>query len=71
MIRRICYLGDDNLAGAAAYLAGIMTHFGLAYDHVPGTQPPPLSLASQQYALYVISDYPAARFRAAEMEQIV
>ncbi len=32
---KICYLGDDHLQGAAAYLAGIMLHHGLAFDYVP------------------------------------
>ena len=41
MNARICYLGDDHLAGAAAYLAGIMSHFGLAYDYVPSDESPP------------------------------
>jgi uncharacterized membrane protein len=59
---RICYLGDDHLAGAAAYLAGIMGHFGLAYNYVPSAEPPPASFRTERYALYVISDYPAARF---------
>ena len=35
----ICYLGDDNLQGAAAYLGGIMLHFGLEFDYVPSTEP--------------------------------
>ncbi len=68
---RVCYLGDDDFAGAAIYLAGIMTHFGLAYDHVPSTDRPPASFADERYALYVVSDYPAARFQRGEMEHVV
>lgn len=71
MSARICYLGDDNFAGAAIYLAGIMTHYGLDFDHVPSTDRPPTSFATERYALYVISDYPAARFQTAEMEHVV
>jgi uncharacterized membrane protein len=59
---QVCYLGDDHLAGAAAYLAGIMSHFKLAYDYVPSAEPPPGSFRETRYSLYVISDYPAARF---------
>ncbi|NUQ65294.1 MAG: hypothetical protein HUU20_22740 [Pirellulales bacterium] len=67
MLNRICYLGDDDFSGAAIYLAGIMAHYGLAYDHVASPQPPPESFESLQYALYVVSDYPAARFRASQL----
>ena len=38
MPAKICYLGDDNLQGAAAYLGGIMLHFGLEFDYVPSTE---------------------------------
>ncbi len=71
MLSRICYLGDDTLQGAAAYLAGIMSHFGLPYVYVASTEPPDGDFASRQYALYVVSDYPAARFRDGQMEHIV
>ena len=70
MIRRIWYLGDDNLAGAAIYLAGIMAHYGLAYDHVPSTESPPAALAREPYSPYVVSDYPAARFPNGQMEYV-
>ncbi len=60
MQSRICYLGDDTVQGAAGYLVGVMCHFGLAFDHVPSLEP----------ALYVVSDYPASRFRAGQMEHI-
>ena len=70
MLQRICYLGDDTLQGAAAYLAGIMSHFGLAYDHVASTESPDAGFASRQYALYVVSDYPSARFRKGQMSHI-
>jgi len=69
--RTICYLGDDHLAGAAVYLAGIMEHFGLAYEHVDSTASPDENFGRRRFALYVISDYPAARFRPGQMEHIV
>jgi len=62
MLNKICYLGDDSLAGAAAYLAGVMTHFGMPFDYVPSSEPPGGRLVSDLYRLYVLSDYPAARF---------
>jgi len=64
---RICYLGDDNLQGEAAYLGGIMLHYGLAFDHIPSDQPPPVDFTETPYALYVVSDYYAAKFGQAAM----
>ena len=64
---KICYLGDDHLQGAAAYLAGILLHHGLAFDYVPSAESPPADFASTPYAAYVISDYPAPRLGDAAM----
>lgn len=71
MLSRICYLGDDTLRGAAGYLAGIMGHFGLPYEHVASSDSPDGGFASRQYALYVVSDYPAARFTSEQMSHVV
>jgi uncharacterized membrane protein len=52
----ILYCGDSALSGAAGYLAGLMTSFGLAYDYVPSSQP----LSERQATgrkLYILSDY--------------
>lgn len=68
---RVCYLGDDTLQGAAAYLAGIMSHFRLDYEHVPSAESPAGAFQSERYGLYVLSDYPAARFRDQQMEHVV
>jgi hypothetical protein len=65
---KICYLGDDHLQGAAGYLAGILTHFGIAFDYVPSAESPPASFSDTHYAAYVISDYPAARLGNERME---
>jgi hypothetical protein len=70
MTKKICYMGDIRLMGAASYLAGIMTHAGLAFDYVPSDQPPPSGLASDPYSLYVVSDYPVARFGASAMNDV-
>lgn len=64
MRKRICYLGDTCLMGAGSYLAGIMTHYGLPFHYVPSDEPPPATICSDPYSLYVLSDYPAARFGA-------
>jgi hypothetical protein len=70
MAARICYLGDGRLSGAAGYLAAIMQQHGLPFEHVPSDEPPPAAFCRRQYALYVVSDYPAARFGAAAMAHV-
>ena len=46
MLPRTCYLGDDDLGAAAVYLAGVMTHFGLPFDHVPSSRRPDAAFAA-------------------------
>jgi hypothetical protein len=70
MAGEICYLGDDSLQGAAAYLGGIMLHFGLAFDHIPSGQAPPAGFIETPYALYVVSDYHAATFGQEAMAHV-
>ena len=67
---RIAYLGDGTLPGPASYLAGIMTHFGLEYVHVPSGERPPASVFDPNVGLYVLSDYPAANFDPACMREL-
>ena len=70
MAGKICYLGDDHLQGAAAYLAAVLLHHGLAFDHVPTAEPPPADFISRPYAVYVVSDYSAACFGEANMRHV-
>ncbi len=70
MLNRVCYFGDDDFTGAAIYLAGIMAHYELDYDHVDSSQSPPGAFDSLQYGLYVLSDYPAVQFRKTQLAHI-
>lgn len=70
MIERVCYLGDDDVGGAAIYLAGIMTHFGMPFDHVDSADSPGDDFCLRRYGLYVISDYPSARFASGQLEHV-
>jgi hypothetical protein len=70
MSGKICYLGDDSLQGAAAYLGGIMLHFGLEFDYIPTSEAPPANFTATPYALYVVSDYYAAKFGRAAMSHV-
>ncbi len=56
----ILYCGDTNLNGAASYLAGLMTHFGWAFDYVPSHLDLKLTDVAAR-KLFIFSDYPSAR----------
>ena len=62
MTAPILYCGDTNLDGAASYLAGLMTHFGWAFDYVPSHVPMTRELIEQPHSLLILSDYPASQF---------
>ena len=61
MPQRILYCGDTSLNGAAAYLAGLMTHKSWAFDYVPSDRPLTSDLLGADHSLFVFSDYPAQR----------
>lgn len=56
----ILYCGDTELTSAAAYLAGVMTHAGMAFDYVPSNVPLDAALLEVPRSLIILSDYPAA-----------
>ena len=53
------YLGDDNINGAAAYLAGVMTHFCLDYEHRPSDTALEADILTNDWSALIVSDYPA------------
>jgi uncharacterized membrane protein len=57
----VLYLGDTALSGPAAYLAGLMTAFGIGYDYVPSEEDLSSEMASERRKLFIISDYAASR----------
>ncbi len=67
---RIAYLGDSPLPGPASYLAGIMTHYGLPFLHVPPEAPPPEEAFAEGVGLYILSDYPSVRIPADSMRRL-
>ncbi|MBQ9371018.1 MAG: hypothetical protein IJU03_02390 [Thermoguttaceae bacterium] len=69
--KKVCYLGDDDATRAAAYLCGIMTNKGIAFDRVNAGAAPSDDFKSRAYSLYVISDYCASCFKPGDMEHIV
>lgn len=67
---KVCYLGDGSIQGPAAYLAGIMTHYGIPFDRVDSDASPDSSFLQTQYAAYVLSDYPAQNLTLAHLAHI-
>lgn len=67
----ILYCGDTSLTGAASYLAGLITHWGHAFDYVPSDEQVPTRLLDVPRQLFVLSDYPAAMLNEAAQHQLV
>ncbi len=62
-MKKILYLGDTHLRDAAAYLAGLLHHFGWAFDYLPSDAKPKPGQWETGYGLFILSDYPAAKLR--------
>ena len=58
MKKNVCYFGDDAIGGAASYLSGVMSHYGISYDRVDSGFAPKPSFFETDYDLYILSDYP-------------
>jgi len=71
MKARILYAGDTHLDGAAAYLAGVLTHAGLPFDYVASDAPLPPSQEKAEPRLYILSDYPVKNLTDADFRRIV
>ncbi|MBQ2822488.1 MAG: hypothetical protein IJD43_13865 [Thermoguttaceae bacterium] len=67
---KVCYLGDDSVLGAAAYLAGIMAHFGIPFDRVDSPDAPGEDFLETEYSAYILSDYPAKNLSDAHFAHI-
>jgi hypothetical protein len=68
---RPIYLGDTSLSSAAAYLAGLMSHWGWEFDYLPSDQPLTMPHVKPPRPLYILSDYPAERVDRLLQERIV
>ncbi len=71
MANSILYLGDTHLHDAAAYLAGLMHGWGWSFDYVPSHEPATVEMFDVQRALFIVSDYPAARMDAAAQRKLI
>ena len=64
------YLGDDHVGGAAAYLTGVLTHFGLPLQHVASGSPPQEPFNPADYATLIVSDYSSSGWLPGQMQQV-
>lgn len=67
----VLYLGDTSLAGAAAYLAGLMTRFGIGYDYLPSDQALSSEMTSTPRKLFILSDYSSSQMLPAVQEIVL
>ena len=67
----VLYLGDTDLSAAAAYLAGLMTRFGIGYDYLPSAEVLSSERAAQARKLFILSDYPSANMPPAVQEIVL
>jgi uncharacterized membrane protein len=58
--KHVLYLGDTSLSGAAAYLAGLMTAFGIGFDYCPSDRAVSVDNVSAPRKLFILSDYASA-----------
>ncbi|MBN2290203.1 MAG: hypothetical protein JXQ83_12790 [Candidatus Glassbacteria bacterium] len=58
--KKILYMGDDSLQGAAAYLGAMLTHAGFSFEHRPSSQATQIDPGDDSTGLFIISDYPAS-----------
>ncbi|MCL2348649.1 MAG: glutamine amidotransferase [Planctomycetaceae bacterium] len=64
------YFGDDDITRAAAYLCGIMYHYGIPFERVDSTQSPANALLQEPCDAFILSDYPHERFQPGQLETI-
>jgi uncharacterized membrane protein len=56
-MKRILFLGEGSLDGPARYLAAILKHAKLPFDHLPDEARLPKAWQKRPYAAVVLSDY--------------
>ena len=71
MTNSILYLGDTHLRDAAAYLAGLLHHWDWDFDYLPSDEAATTKTLGQSRALFIISDYPAARMDAETQHKLL
>jgi len=58
--KKVLFMGDGSLEGAAAYLGAMLTHGGFAFEHRPSDKATQIDSQDDSIGLFIISDYPAS-----------
>ena len=66
----ILYLGDTDLKGAGAYLAGVMSFYEIDFKYLASNEKFSESLLNKNWAAVIISDYPADNFSDGQLESL-
>lgn len=67
----ILYCGDTSLDSAAAYLAGLMTHWGWSFDYIPSDRPLVDEHLAGKHQLFIFSDFPATQASVEVQEKVL
>ncbi len=70
MAKSVLYLGDTALAGAAAYLAGVMHAANIGFDYLPSDEKFSPTLVDDDRSAVIISDYPARNFSPDQLNSL-
>lgn len=68
---RVLYCGDTSLESAAAYLAGLLTHWNIDFDYVASDRDLPDGCIASAPGLIILSDYPSERVSEAQHGRII
>ena len=71
MANSILYLGDTHLRDAAAYLAGLLHHWGWEFEYVRSDESATSEMLAVPRALFIVSDYPSARMDVAVQRRLL
>jgi len=71
MTASVLYLGDTSLSGAAAYLAGVLTHASIAFDYHASDEAFCDAWLSPDCRTVILSDYPSANLTAAQIQLLI
>lgn len=70
-LQHVLYCGDTSLESAAAYLAGLLTHWNVDFDYVPSDSDLPDESIASAPGLIILSDYPAERVTESQQSRII
>ena len=71
MAQRVLYCGDTTLDSAAAYLASLLTLWGIDFKYVPSDQTLPADFQVDAFDLFIFSDFPATNVSSELQRSIV